>query len=203
MPNNHRGRPPGRREDCRPGKGPALVPQPSKHRTVLAAVPTAQAFLDELQAAGSPQDTVDAVRLCVDYARERAEQGVAKSARDTSSKPNQLVNVPIVFRDHVYASADDSTAVATVVNSSLEDFVEGDWTPPAPQRAQRGRKLPSTNINVRVSSELWDAANALGKDPEQVAARGYKLTAVQVAIAALVETFGRPESMTEQSSTTA
>ncbi|HEY5834955.1 hypothetical protein [Streptomyces sp.] len=179
------------------------MPQHIKHAAALAAVPTALESLDVLQAAGTPQGMVDAVRLCVDYARERAEQGVAKAARDASTKPNRALSVPVAFKERVYAGAEDNTHVATVVENSLRDFIEGDWTPPAPRRAGRGQKPASTNINVRVAEDLWDAANAHGKDPAQIAARGYKLTAVQVAIAALAETFGQPDTEDNKHHTTA
>jgi hypothetical protein len=56
-------------------------------------------------------------------------------------------------------------------------------------------------INVRIDGRLWDLANAHGADPEQIKARGYKLTANQVAIAALVEAF--PQSADSTGAATA
>lgn len=194
MPINHRGRPPGRRADRRPGKGPALVPQHSKHAAALATVPTAQAYINELTAAGADQEKVDALQTLVAYARERAEQGIAKAKRDAATMVNKAIEVPTTFKTHVYAHAEDNTHVSTVVGKSLLDFVQGEWTPPEPQRAGRGQKPDSTNVNVRVDKALWEQANAHGKDPEQVAARGYKLTANQVAIAALHAAFPLPET---------
>jgi hypothetical protein len=165
------------------------MPQQSKHATVLATVPTAQAYINELAAGGAAQDKVDALQLLTDYARERAEQGVAKAKRDAVTMVNKGIDVPKVFKEHVYAHAADSTHIPTVVGRSLQDFVHGDWTPGRPSRAKPGTKPESTMLNVRVDKALWELANAHGKDPEQIAARGYKLTANQVAIAALAEAF--------------
>lgn len=44
-------------------------------------------------------------------------------------------------------------------------------------------------MNFRVDQDTWDDVNDLGKDPAAMAARGYKLTAAQVAFAALEATF--------------
>lgn len=196
MPLKHRGRPPGRREDRRPGKGPALVPQRNKHAAALQAVPVAEAYIDQLAASGAPRDGVDALRLLTGYARDRAEQGIAKAKRDAATMVNKAIDVPVVFKTHVYAHAEDHTHVSSVVVKSLQDFVAGEWTPPAPQRAPYGHKPASTKLNVRVPAELWQAANDHGKDPGQIAARGYKVTANAVAIAALAEAFGRPKNST-------
>lgn len=193
MPTTHRGRPPGRREDRRPGKGPALVPQHIKHATALAAVPTAEAYIDELAAGGAPQDKVDVLRLVAGYARERAEQGVAKARTDSSADPNRSLHVPETFRDHVYAVVEPGEDFTTVVVQNMQEFVHGEWTPPARTRFARGHRPTLGTINVRVSKELWDAANARGTDPAQIAERGYKLTANQVAIASLERFFGLPE----------
>lgn len=188
----HRGRPPGRRDGCRPPEGRALVPKTSKHAAVLAAAPNALTALDTLRAAGSPQDVIDAVQLSVDYAQERARQALAKAERDAGLDTVRGIAAPKVFRDYVVAeAAKDDTDLTTIAVKSLEDFTAGRWTPPAPTRFGRGQKPESRNFNVRVSQELWDAANAHGSNSEAVAARGgYKLSAAQVVIAAFVATFG-------------
>lgn len=182
------------------------MPQHNKHATALTTIATAQAYIRELAATGAPTDKVAALQQLADYARERAEQGVAKAERDYSSKSkrNKAINVPVTFKDHVYAHAEDHTHVATVVENSLRDFIQGEWTPPAPRRARSGEKPESTMINVRIDMRLWNAANDQGKDPKQVAARGgYKLTAAQVAIAALAEAFGQPDTEDSTSGATA
>lgn len=170
------------------------MPRTNKHQAALAAVPVAEKYLNELAAAGGPSEKVDALRLLTGYAKERAEQGIAKAERDAATMVNKAIEVPVAFKQHVYAHVEDHTHVSSVVDRSLQEFVDGEWTPADPgPRARRGEKPDSTMLNVRVDRDLWQAANARGKAPDEVAARGYSLTANQVSIAALVEAFGRPE----------
>lgn len=172
------------------------MPAATKHDNVLTEIPTARKALEVLRSAGRP-DLASSVGRILDYAKEQAERGVAKRMTDSSLDSNHSLRVVRRFREWVHAgAAEDGAVISEIVVQSLRDFVSGEWTPSAPQRAARGSNLSKVGLNVRVPKELWDAANALGKDPAAIAKRGYKLTAESASIAALLERFGEPEAST-------
>jgi hypothetical protein len=172
------------------------VPAATKHDAVLTELPTARKALAVLRSAGH-SDLATSVQHILDYAKERAEQGVSKRMTDTALDRTRTLRVTPEFRDHVYAgAAEDGTTVAEIIVQNLQEFVSGEWAPPAPRRAPRGSNLTKVAISVRIPEELWAAASALGKDPQAIAQRGYRLTAESVAVTALYERFGEPEAST-------
>lgn len=207
MPTNPHGRPPGRRDGTRPPEGRSVpAPGSSKHAFLLEhSIPAARRQVAAARKAGvTDLDVVDRV---LTYAEEQATRILAQQATRYESAPNKNLRVPLAFAEHVRAQVEAEKAEAEGtnevpwslskrVNISLEEFLDGDWTPPEPQRAPRGSNIPMTGLNVRVPQDLWDRANDLGKKPTAIEQRGYKLTANSIAIAALVEAYGQPEDAT-------
>lgn len=201
MPTTPLGRPPGRRDDVRPPEG-RHVPAPgsSKHAALLnKTLPAARREVDDALQAGAPG--LDSVQAVLDYAEEQAQRQTAQQSTRSATGENHNLRVPVAFAEHVRRQAEadkaedpDSLSPNRRVRDSLIDFVNGDWMPARPERDRRGSNIAKTGLNVRVPEELWDAANDLGKDPAAVEARGYKLTANSVSIAALMEAYGQPGS---------
>lgn len=199
MPTTHRGRPPGRRDRRRPPEGPALLPATSQHTAILATIRKAKKSVPVLRKDGHPELAAD-VKESLDYALEVATK-LSSRRPSEGTTPNHALRVVEPFRTHVHAAAEGTEDVADVVRRRMRDFLEGKWTPGPSVRARRGHRPAKVNLNVRVADVLWDDVNELGKDPQAAAERGYKLTAEQVAIRALEERFGLPE--TEEATTTA
>lgn len=177
------------------------MPANTKHDALLTQIPTARKALAVLRAAGH-SDLAATVGTVIDYAKEQAERGVAKNARDKGLGTHSI-RMSQAFGDHVRAAlTEDDATVADIVEKSFLEFLSGDWTPAAPTRARRGSSTAKASLSVRLKDDtLWEQVNNLGKDPAAVAERGYKVTAESVAKAAMEETFGLPT--TEQASTTA
>lgn len=171
------------------------MPAATKHENVLARIhKSRQPILDLLNDAGAA-GLAESAKILLDYAEEQAERAIAKRAND--SRETRSLRVTAEFRTKVHAdAAEDGAVISDIVVQSLRDFVNGEWAPPAPQRAPRGTNLTKVGLNVRVPQELWDAANDRGKDVAEIAQRGYKLTAESVGIAALRERFGDSENTT-------
>lgn len=219
MPTPHNGRPPGRRDGCRPPEGPAplaATTKQSKHKTIIPVIDKARESVAVLQAAGHP-DLANAVSETLIYAEQAATQ-LARGSNFAGTPENHPIGVTKRFRDHIYASIDaaveaseDETKVPgapKVVREKMRAFLEGKWTPQRPPRQSFGTGPDAkVMLNVRVPEALWDAVNEYGKDvearsfPHTDVANAVKLTASQVALAALREHFGSPE--TEDSTTTA
>jgi hypothetical protein len=184
---------------------PAAGP-PSRHAALLnKALPAARVQVAAARTAGATE--LDAVETVFAYAEQEARRALERQAAQYASNPNHSLRVTKAFAKHVRARAEaekeegDEGAMARTVRESLEEFISGDWMPPAPQRDPRGSNTEKIGLNVRVPKAIWDAANDLGKDPAAVQARGYKLTAASISIAALMEAYPLPKS--KQDSTTA
>lgn len=195
MPDTTHERPPDSGGRRRPPEGPTVPNQPSKHAALLADLATFQKALDDLSAAGS--EAVEAARRVGAYAEQQAKHGLKVSASRSAS--THSLRVTKAFREHIYTQKapegeDAGAQLNRIAKESLQDFTNGDWIPAAPGRARRGSNLGKVPMSVWVPKDVWDAANEKGQDPAQVAARGYKLTAAAVVIAAYIERFGLPES---------
>lgn len=168
----------------------------SKHAVLLDMLTDATEAVRVLREDGH-YDLAKAVRHVTDYARDNARAELNAAA---ARQPNaRALAVSQAFRDHVHRVAEDEEMnPSKVVRDNLQEFLNGKWMPAAPPaRAPRGSGPKKVNLNVRVAQDVWDDVNDLGKDPAAVAERGYKLTAAQVAVAALEETFGRPPAEAE------
>ena len=165
--------------------------RPSKHAVLIDTLPAALQGVAELRAAGRG-DLADAMQHVADYAETNAKAELA--AADKRPANARSIEVPAAFREHVLTVAKtEKMNISEVVRNNLTEFLDGTWMPPQPPpRAKRGTGSAEdkARIAVSVDQDLWDDVNDHGKDPEAVAARGYKLTAAQVAIAALEATFG-------------
>jgi hypothetical protein len=161
--------------------------RPSKHTEILPDLGVAASAPAKLRAAGHTE-TADAVQSVLDYAAEQSAQ-MRKEAQARKAT-NRALFVTEDFRTWVHAeAAREGAKVADVVKASLQDFLDGDWTPPKVPRTSAEGKVA---LNVRVDSDLWTEANTLGKDPAAVKARGYTVTASSASIAALEARFGQP-----------
>jgi hypothetical protein len=188
-------RPPGRREVRRP-RGHAMPP--TKRTRITAALPVARTAATFLREQGEP-GMAEAVETTIEWA-ERAEKAAALQADiDSRLDPNYSLHVDKEFRAYVQEAAkasaeaegrDPRKELTRVVTEELEAFRDGRWTPPAPVRSAYGSSPGKVNLNVRIRQDLFDQVDAMAKDPEQVAARGYALNARHVAIAALADRFG-------------
>lgn len=165
--------------------------RPSKHTVLLDTLPKALEGVRKLREDGH-NDLADAVQHVADYARDNAKaETAAAAARPTN---NKALSVSQDFKTHVMdVAAAEQMKLRDVVEQSLEDFLSGEWTPAPPVRGAHGPRDTQVNLNVRVDTDLWARANHHGKDPAAITARGgYTLTASQVALAALEETFDWP-----------
>jgi len=196
VPNTPTGRPPGRSDGRRPPKGRAPLPAAPKYDKVLADLPTARKALAVLRDAGR-SDLAVVVGRTIDFAQEAAERGVNKRRTDSQIVQGKTLRVVEAFRTHVHEQArldEGGKALWETVEDGFRDFLAGRWTPDKPQRAPRGSNLEKKGLSVRVDGDLWDAVNTKGKDPAEVAARGYSLTAEQIGIATLYRRFGAPST---------
>lgn len=189
MPTNNRGRPPGRRDGCRPPEGRSVPPK-SKRTDALDAVPAAKKAAAYLKRNGETE-LAQAVRTLIAFTAEAGERAAQAAAREADLSPNRPLQVHRNFRDRVNALRNGVTLPEVLV-PYLERFVAGTWTPERPQRTTWKSADDKVNINVRISGELWDAVDRRAKDPDASRERGYKTTAIQVAIAALREEYGEP-----------
>lgn len=219
MPTSTFGRPPGRRDGRRPpeGRAPlAATNKLSKHKSILEDIARARDGLEQsgtnaaLRDAGHG-DVVDSLTEVFTYAEEAAAR-LGRGSDFEGTPPNHALGVTETFRTHVYEAVEAALAAAendeavdgagAVVRKKMLAFLEGTWTPARqPRQSFQGPGNRKVNLNVRVPQARWDAVDEYGKDPAAVADRGYRLTASQVAIAALREHFGEPASA--QDSTTA
>jgi hypothetical protein len=158
---------------------------PRKRDTLAAAVPTTEAAITYLRDQGQPA-MADAVQTTLTFATEAADAATRKAVRDATTMPNQSIQVPKDLYDRV-----QGTDYAEVARKYLAAFRDGTWMPGKPERAPRGQAKEW--LNARFPAELWDEANALAKDPVASEERGYKLTARQIVIAALLKEFPAPE----------
>lgn len=189
MPTNNRGRPPGRRDGCRPPEGRSVPPK-SKRTDALAAVPDAKKAAAYLKRTGETE-LAQAVRTLIAFTAEAGERAAATAAREADLSRNRALHVHRDFRDRVNHLRDGVTLPEVLV-PYLERFVAGTWTPARPRRISWGSPGEKVAVNVRIADGLWDAVDRRAKDPEESGERGYKLTAIQVAIAALREEYGEP-----------
>lgn len=189
MPTNNRGRPPGRRDGCRPPEGRSVPPK-SKRADALDAVPTAKKAATYLKRNGE-SELAAAVRTLIAFAEEAGTRAAATAAREADLSPNRALHVHRDFRDRVNSLRGGATLPEVLV-PYLERFVAGTWTPARPQRISWASPSEKVAVNVRIAGDLWDAVDRRAKDPDASRERGYKLTAIQVAIAALREEYGEP-----------
>jgi hypothetical protein len=166
------------------------VPPKSRIADALAVVPDAKKAAAFLKRNGET-DLAQAVRELVDYTVHAGQLHQNATAREAELSRNRPLQVHRDFRTHVNARRAKKTLPKVVV-PYLERFVAGEWVPERPQRTAWESRDAKVNINLRVSDDLWDEVDRIAKDPEAVKDRGYKLTAIQVAIAALREEFGEP-----------
>lgn len=166
---------------------------PRKREKMLATVPDTERAITFLRNEGQSA-MAKAVQTTLDYAVEAAQPAGDKAARaESNADPNRSINVGKPFRDHVRAMAEaESVDVARLIRRKLAEFCDGTWLPFERERAAMGTAPEKAFITVRVSDDLWKRVDALGKDPDAIAWRGYKLNARQVAIAALRERFPMP-----------
>ena len=170
--------------------------RPSKHAVLIETLPKALEGIDALRAAGR-NSSADALQHVADYARDIAQAEL--DAADKRPSDNRALAVTPAFRTHVHAVAKaEGMNLADVVRKSLEDYLDGTWTPQVTPRAARGSGVKKVNLNVRVPDDLWNAVN------EHAASQAHpgqtrKPTAASLSIAALEETFGLPD--TEEATT--
>jgi hypothetical protein len=165
------------------------VPPQSKIADALAAVPRAKKAVAYLKRNGEPE-LAAAVRELVGYTVHAGRLHEQSVAREADLSPNRPLQVHRDFRDRVHEQR--TTTLPEIVVPYLERFVAGEWVPDRPKRTSWKSPDEKVNINVRIAGGLWDAVDRLAKDPAESAQRGYKLTATQVAIAALREEFAEP-----------
>lgn len=158
---------------------------PRKRDTLAAATPATKDAITYLRDQGQPT-LADAVQTTLAFATEASDAAARKAARDAANMPNKSIQVPKELYDRV-----QGTDYADVVREKMAAFCAGSWVPDKPKRAPVGQAKEW--LNVRFPDELWAQADALAKDPEAAEERGYKLTARQVVIAALLEAFPAPE----------
>lgn len=209
VPTTNRGRPPGRRDRRRPPEGRAVTAT-NKRAALRAATPPTREAIRFLKANGE-KELAAAVATVLKAALEFADSRDRAATRESGLEQNRAVSVAAEFRDHVHAVKGDADLV-DVVTTRMRDFLAGTWMPrkeefdagtwtlPLRGYGSIGPTVPRKNLNMRIPTAVWTATNELGEDPAAVAERGYKLTAPQVAIAALEEAFGLPDT---QDSTTA
>lgn len=107
-----------------------------------------------------------------------------------------LMNVPAVFREYVQEAADErGRHLSVVLREAFARFLGGKWTPVRPLKAPKGTANPLVRMSVQVNEQVRDQVETLGKDAGQASARGYKLSAAQVAVAAFADEFGVPEGL--------
>lgn len=166
---------------------------PSKRANALAALPTAKEAAAHLKRTGEPRMAA-AVADVIAYAEYASAVRERAAEREAAAAPSYSLRIDRALRDHVHATgAASGTEIPSAVTSRLEAFVAGTWTPQPSGRAARGTSPEKADLNVRVPKDLFDRVDALAKDPAAIAERGFKLTARQVAIAALTEAFPLPE----------
>lgn len=194
VPTTHSRRPPGRpAQQRRRPEGHATVPRNSTRAHAIEALPDAREAVTYLKAQGEDERAA-AVAAVVDYAQEAIDASIRKARRDTELDPNYSLYVEDTFRTWVRTAADKAgKELAAVVTAGMNDFLNGRWTPPAPVRAPKGQTPTKVSLNVRISEDLFDQVDALAKDPDATAERGYALNARQVAIAALARAFPKPK----------
>lgn len=165
----------------------------SKHAVLLDTLPEALQGVAKLRAAGDTE-TAAAMQYVADYAQAAAQAEVDAAAKRPSD--NRTLSVTRGFKHRVQRLAKaEGASIPDVVRKSLEDYLDGEWTPTIPDRAPRGQAVRGTSskkviLNVRVPHEVWDAANEHGKTFKVSPKANSKVTASAVSIAALVERFG-------------
>lgn len=171
------------------------MPPTSKHARLLADLPAARKALTTLRQHGDPGLAAE-VKKVFDYAEQQANQAIADQASE-SGVPNHSLAVDRGVKARIIAAAEaEGASLPDIISKSLQDFIDGTWTPEPPARAARNSGPDKVRISVRVRADLWDQADQAAKDPKAVAARGYRLTATTVAIAALMEWLGTEETAT-------
>lgn len=165
------------------------MPPKSKRTDAIAALPMAKKAAARLHEDGEVE-MAEAVHELVRFASPAGQRREATALRGAGLAPNRPLQVHRDFRTHV--NARKTTGLPDVVVPYLERFLAGEWMPGRHKRVRWGSPADKVNINIRIPSDLWDAVDALAKDPAASQDRGYKLTAMQVAIAALHEEFAEP-----------
>ena len=93
------------------------------------------------------------------------------------------------------AAGGDFRELSRTLRDAYAKFLAGEWTPPEPRTAPRGHSDRTVHLTVHVNSAIHSQVDEPGADPKRVKARGYKLTAVDVARAALMDAYEVPESL--------
>ncbi|MGW2520547.1 hypothetical protein ACWC09_26730 [Streptomyces sp. NPDC001617] len=78
--------------------------------------------------------------------------------------PNFAFQVPKALRDDIKAEAAVAGAnLEAEAEHALKQFLAGAFTPAQPQKYAKGQTPAKVNLNIRVSRELRQAADALGR----------------------------------------
>lgn len=133
-----------------------------------------------------------------------AVAGLARRFAVEQEKPSRgweadckfLLDVPEEFRTFVRdAEKAGGPDASLVLRDAFAKFLDGPWTPPRPPRAPRGQGITKVRMTIQVNEKIRDQVEQQGTDSELAGARGYRLNAQQVALAALLDAYQVPEDL--------
>ncbi|NUP45418.1 MAG: hypothetical protein HOY76_52430 [Streptomyces sp.] len=190
-------------EPSKPERRPKGLPV----EKVSISVRVAEDLVEEVDAAAEEFARARGWSLARGYklnARQIAIESLTRRFGVTQEKPSRgwvtdyklLLDVPKPFRDFVRTAAEgEGKDPSIVLRDGFSRFLSGEWAPAEPPRAKKGQSTEKVRMSVQVNSEVRDWVEQRGTDPELVAARGYRLLAAQVALAAVVEAYDVPEPL--------
>lgn len=197
-----------------PGK-PLQVRRGAGHRRVALHIRFPSEVRDAVAARGSSPEfeaehgyTLTPVEVAVAALTEYVSVELPAAGPGWSPSHRISLGVPAEYRDYldrIHASG-TGPHPSLVLRDAFARFLAGEWTPadPSRQRDEQGRwtsgvwagsEKDKIRYTVGVDPQVWMEVSARGADPKTVKARGYELTASQVAIQALLDAYGVPEGL--------
>ncbi|MEU5733792.1 MULTISPECIES: hypothetical protein [Streptomyces] len=156
----------------------------------------AEDFARERGWAMDPVHRLNARQVAIQALGRRFGVELEKPERGWETDYQLVMDVPEAFREFVrQAEPTADRDLSIVLRDAYARFLSGEWVPGQPQQAPVGQSVDKVRLTAQVNRKVWEQVKKAGADPEQIAARGYRLVPTQVALAAIVEAYDVPESL--------
>ncbi|MFJ2202462.1 hypothetical protein [Streptomyces violaceusniger] len=143
-----------------------------------------------------PVHRLNARQIAIQALGRRFGVELEKPQRGWETDYQLVMDVPEAFRDFVrQAEPAADRDLSIVLRDAYARFLNGEWVPDQPQQAPVGQSVDKVRLTAQVNRHVWEQVKKAGADPEQIAARGYRLVPTQVALAAIVTAYDVPEKL--------